>query len=102
MGSSRRSSPEQDTLTMATPTVPTRKPRVRYLGGTRYLIESRSQPGVGRQVDTLLLKCSCPAGKHWRRCHHLITALAYEDWRRRQLAHAAASTGMAVLQEAFA
>jgi hypothetical protein len=84
----------------------TRKPRIRYLGGTRYLIESRSQPGIGRQVDTLTLKCSCPAGKHGRRCHHLVTALAYEDWRRRQLAqHAALSarpSGMAALQDAFA
>jgi hypothetical protein len=87
---------------MATPTVPTRKPRVRYLGGTRYLIESRSQPGVGGQVDTLLLKCSCPAGKHGRRCHHLVTALAYEDWRRRQLAQTAARAEMTARHDTVA
>jgi hypothetical protein len=84
----------------------THKPRIRYLGGTRYLIESRSRPGVGRQVDTLTLKCSCPAGEHGHRCHHLVMALAYEDWRRRQLAQhvttAPLLTGMGALQEAFA
>jgi hypothetical protein len=56
-------------------------------------------------VDTLTLKCSCPAGKHGRRCHHLVTALAYEDWRRQLAQHAALSarpSGMAALQDAFA
>jgi hypothetical protein len=70
------------------------------------MIESRSQPGLGRQVDTLTLRCSCPAGKHGRRCHHLVTALAYEDWRRRQMAHhtgtSARPSGMVALQDAFA
>jgi hypothetical protein len=51
------------------------------------------------------LRCSCRAGKHGRRGHHLVTALASEDWRKRQMAQAAASSthpsGMLALQEAF-
>jgi len=69
----------------------TRKPRIRRIATYRYLVESRSQPGIGHQVDTLRLRCSCLAGKHGRRCHHLVVALAYEDWRRRQLLQAATS-----------
>jgi hypothetical protein len=47
------------------------------------------------------------AGKYGRRCRHLVLAIQYDDWRRRQQAEAAAaarapSTGMATLQDAFA
>jgi hypothetical protein len=51
------------------------------------------------------LKCGCEAGKYGRRCKHLVLAIQYDDWRRRQQAQAVASstrsTGMAALQEAF-
>jgi hypothetical protein len=53
----------------------------------------------------LRLKCGCEAGKYGRRCRHLVLAIQYDDWRRRQQAQAAArvpSTGMAALQNAFA
>lgn len=85
----------------------TSKPRVRYLGGTRYLVESKSRPGLGHQVDTLRLRCGCEAGAVGRRCWHLVTALEFEDWRKRQLAAASAPaivrpSGMAALQECFA
>ena len=52
------------------------------------------------------LKCGCEAGKYGRRCRHLVLAIQYDDWRRRQQAQGAASriasTGMAALQDAFA
>jgi len=88
-------------------TTQTSKPRVRYLGGTRYMVESASRPGLGHQVDTLRLRCGCEAGQHGRRCWHLTTALAFEDWRKREMAKSAAAavvrpSGMAALQETFA
>jgi SWIM zinc finger len=76
-------------------TTSTHKPRVRRIGAYRYVIESKSTPGLGRQVDTLRLKCSCPASRHGKRCWHLVTALIVEDWRRRQLAEAARQDAVA-------
>ena len=32
----------------------------------------------------LRLKCGCEAGKYGRRCRHLVLAIQYDDWRRRQ------------------
>jgi hypothetical protein len=92
--------------TTTTTTITPSKPRIRVLSPNRYLVESQSQPGIGRQVDTLHLRCSCPAGQYRRRCRHLILALAYDEWRRRQRAAAEAQqrpveTGMAALQAAF-
>jgi hypothetical protein len=88
-----------------TPTIPSAKPRIRVLGPSRYLIESTSRPGIGHQVDVLRLRCGCEAGRHGRRCKHLVLAIQYDDWRRRQQAQAAAaatrSSGMVALQEAF-
>jgi hypothetical protein len=60
------------------------KPRIRVLREYRYLVESASQPGVGHQVDTLRLKCGCTAGQYGKRCKHLVLAIQYEDWRKRQ------------------
>src|SRR5438552_19090729 len=93
--------------TATTPTTPatTRKPRVRHLGGARYLVESKTRPGIGHQVDVLHLRCSCEAGKRRRRCWHLAFCIALDDWRRRQHAQAEAPgprpSGMAALQNAF-
>ena len=90
---------------MATSTTTT-KPRIRVLGNARYLVESSTRPGLGHQVDVLRLKCGCEAGKYGRRCRHLVLAVQYDDWRKRQEARAAASSarpaGMAALQDAFA
>ena len=81
------------------------KPRIRVLSANRYLVESTSRPGLGHQVVVLRLKCRCEAGKYGRRCRHLILALGYDEWRKRQQAQAAASStqasGMAALQQAF-
>ena len=69
------------------------------------LLPETSRPGLGHQVDVLRLKYGCEAGKYGRRCRHLVLAIQYDDWRRRQQALAAASSarpaGMAALQEAF-
>lgn len=59
------------------------KPRIRRLGRTRFLIESRTRPGLGHQVDTLRLTCSCEAGKRGRRCWHLVWSLQAEQWLQR-------------------
>jgi hypothetical protein len=55
-------------------------------------VESTSRPGIGHQVDVLRLRCGCEAGKFGRRSRHLVLALAYDDWRRRQQALAAAQS----------
>ena len=97
------------TVTPSTTTTTTTatKPRIRILGPARYLVESFTRPGLGHQVDVLRLRCGCEAGKYGRRCRHLVLAIQYDDWRRRQMAQAAAasrthSTGMAALGDAFA
>ena len=93
--------------TSTTTTTITVKPRIRVLGPARYLVESTSRPGLGHQVDVLRLRCGCEAGKYGRRCRHLVLAIQYDDWRRRQQAQAAAADlsarrgGMAALQDAF-
>jgi hypothetical protein len=93
------------TPSTTTTTTTTAKPRIRVLGTARYLVESSTRPGLGHKVDVLRLKCGCEAGKYGRRCRHLVLAIQYDDWRRRQQAQAATSrtrsTGMAALQEAF-
>jgi hypothetical protein len=92
--------------TSTTTTTTTLKPRIRVLGPGRYLVESTTRPGLGHQVDVLRLKCGCEAGKYGRRCRHLVLAIQYDDWRKRQQAQATASStrpsGMAALQDAFA
>ena len=91
-------------MATSTTTTTTAKPCIRILGPARYLVESTSRPGLGHQVDVLRLKCGCEAGKYGRRCRHLVLAIQYDDWRRRQQALATASStrpaGMAALQEA--
>lgn len=88
------------------------KPRMRHLEGSVYLVESNSRPGVGHKVDVLRLKCGCEAGRHGRRCHHLVWAIQMDAWRRgiatqadqlrtRERA-AARPVGMAALQEMYA
>lgn len=62
----------------------TRKPRIRFMRNGRYLVESFSRPGVGHQVDVLRLKCGCEAGSYGRRCKHLVLALEFDTWRRRE------------------
>src|ERR687886_517009 len=94
--------PSTTTTTITTTT----KPRIRILGPARYLVESTTRPGLGHQVDVLRLKCGCEAGKYGRRCRHLVLAIQYDDWRKRQRAAAEAQqrsveTGMAALQAAF-
>jgi hypothetical protein len=88
-----------------TTTTTTTKRRIRILGPARYLVESFTQPGLGHRVDVLRLRCGCEAGKYGRRCRHLVLAIQYDDWRKRQQALVAASSarpaGMAALQEAF-
>jgi len=92
---------------------PTFKPRVRRLGPGRYLVESRSTPGVGHQVDVTRNVCSCPAGKRglptcWHRTLAATLDTAYTTWmtqggrHARQERAAARPAGMAALQEAFA
>jgi SWIM zinc finger len=91
--------------TSTTITTTTAKPRIRVLGPARYLVESTSRSGLGHQVDVLPLRCGCEAGKYGWRCRHLVLAMQYDDWWRRQQALVAASStrpaGMAVLQETF-
>jgi hypothetical protein len=94
------------TTTTRTTTTTSAKPRIRVLSPHRYLVESTSRPGLGHQVDVLRLKCGCEAGRHERRCKHLILALGYDEWRRRQRAAAevqqrTVETGMAELEAAF-
>jgi hypothetical protein len=94
------------TSTTTTTTTSTAKPRIRVLGPARYLVESTSRPGLGHQVDVLRLKCGCEAGKYGRRCRHLVLAIQYDDWRKKQRAAAevqqrAVETGMNALQAAF-
>lgn len=79
------------TTSSTTTTATAAKPRIRVLSPNRYLVESTTRPGLGHQVDVLRLKCGCEAGKYGRRCRHLVLAIQYDDWRRRQMAHAAAS-----------
>jgi hypothetical protein len=67
-----------------TPTTTSAKPRLRVLGPGRYLVESTSRPGIGHQVDVLRLRCGCEAGRHGRRCRHVVLAIQYDEWRRRQ------------------
>jgi hypothetical protein len=92
--------------TTTTTTITASKLRIRVLSPNRYLVESTTRPGLGHQVDVLRLKCGCEAGWHGRRCKHLILALGYDEWRKRQRAAAQAQqrsgeTGMAALQAAF-
>ena len=91
-------------MTPQTSTTPTRKPTIRR--GSKsytYHVESKSKPGTFHVVDVHHLSCTCPAGRARRGCWHLRLALAWHDWRKRQQAqHAAASSGMAALQEAVA
>jgi hypothetical protein len=91
-------------MATSTTTTTTVKPRIRVLGPARYLVESTTRPGLGHQVDVLRLKCGCEAGKFGRRCRHLVLAIQYDDWRKRQQAQAASArpAGMAALQDAFA
>lgn len=77
---------QERTTTAAT----TAKPRMRFLGGSLYLVESSSRPGVGHKVDVLRLKCGCEAGQHNRRCHHLVWAIQMDAWRRGAQAQAMA------------
>lgn len=83
------------------------RPRVRRLGPGRYLIESRSRPGIGHQ--TTATACGCPAGRHGRACWHrqLVAALepSMQGWYAQGMpARRVSSTGtsgMAALQECF-
>ncbi len=83
------------------------KPRVRRLGTGRYLIESRSTPGIGHQ--TTATTCGCPAGRHARACWHrqLVAALEprmqawYAQNRPAPRVSSTGTNGMAALMEAF-
>lgn len=85
----------------------THKPAIRR--GQRdyvYNVESSTRPGLFHTVDAYHLTCSCEAGRHGRRCHHLADAIQYDAWRKRQRVVAAIrlrgpEEGMAALQAAF-
>jgi hypothetical protein len=84
------------------------KPRIR-LGSKpcTYHVESKTRPGIFHVADAYRLTCTCEAGRVRRGCWHLRLALAYHDWRTRQVARPSAptstrSTGIAALQDAVA
>jgi hypothetical protein len=54
------------------------KPRMRYLGAGRWLVESKSTPGLGRQCTTQ--RCSCPAGTYGKLCWHVRLARQASAW----------------------
>jgi hypothetical protein len=91
---------------MATLTTPTRKPTLKR-GSKPYLfhVESTTRPGIFHVVDVHRLTCTCEAGRARRGGRHLRLALAYHDWRTRQLAQSGAlarPSGMVALQDAVA
>jgi hypothetical protein len=91
-------------------TTPTYKPKVRYKGGTRYDVQSRTRPDHMHHVDTYRLTCTCEAGRWGKRCWAMAAALQFEAWRKHELAKAQAAAtasatrpaGVAALQEAVA
>jgi hypothetical protein len=94
-------------MTAQSPTTPTRKPIIRR--GSKaytYHVESKTRPGTFHVVDAHRLTCTCEAGRAHRGCWHLRLALAWHDWRKRQMAATAEAparpSGMAALQEAVA
>src|SRR5918911_2553868 len=93
--------------TMATSTTPSYKPTIRFQGGTRYDVQSRTRPERVHHVDTYDLTCTCEAGRYSKRCWAVAAALQYDAWRRHELAKAQAAaaaarpSGMAALQDAF-
>ena len=68
---------------MATPTTSSYKPTIRFQGGTRYDVQSRTRRERVHHVDTYRLTCTCEAG----RAGAAVCALA--------------SSCMAALQDAF-
>lgn len=91
-----------------------RKPRMRKIGPSLYLVESISTPGIGHKLDVARGICGCKAGQFGRRCHHLDWAEALDRWycaqqalmaqRRQAPAPApqiARPSGMAALLECF-
>lgn len=90
------------TKTKTSSTTTTYKPRIRYITGTQYDVQSRTRPDHVHEVDTYRLTCTCEAGRWGRRCWAMAAALQFEAWRRHELAKAAAQPlGMAALQDAF-
>jgi len=92
---------QQDTATSTT-----FKPRVRFLGDHRYLIESRTTRGVGHVTNAQRNTCTCMAGKRgMARCWHRALAVQidrhYAGWMQGQTTPARPAN-MAALQEAFA
>lgn len=57
---------------------PLHTPRMRRLGPGRWLVESRTQAGLGHQctVDA----CGCKAGQYGRMCHHRKLVIRAEAW----------------------
>jgi hypothetical protein len=96
------------TRTKNSSTTPTYKPTIRYKGGTRYDVQSRTRPDHIHYVDTYRLTCTCEAGPWGKRCWALAAALQFEAWRKHELARAQAAApvarpaGMVALQEAVA
>jgi hypothetical protein len=97
------------TRTSSMTTSPSYKPTIRFCGGTRYDVQSRTRPDHIHHVDTYRLTCTCEAGRWGKRCWALTAALHFEGWRRHELAKAQATqvapisspSGMAALQDAF-
>jgi hypothetical protein len=74
------------TRTSSTTTTPSYKPTIRFIGGTRYDVQSRTRPDHMHHVDTYHLSCTCEAGRWGKRCWALTAALHVEAWRRHELA----------------
>ena len=66
-------------------------PKVRYKGGTRYDVQSRTRPDHMHHVDTYRLTCTCEAGRWGKRCWAMAAALQFEAWRKHELAKAQAA-----------
>jgi hypothetical protein len=75
----------------STTTTPTYKPAIRFRGGTRYAVQSRTRPDHMHEVDTYRLSCTCEAGRWGKRCWALAAALQFEAWRKHEMAKAQAA-----------
>jgi hypothetical protein len=67
------------TRSTTTTTSTTFTPRMRRLAPGRWVVESRSQPGLGRQCT--VHACSCPAFKYGQKmCWHRCLVQRAEAW----------------------
>jgi hypothetical protein len=76
----------------STTTSPSYKPAIRFIGGTRYDVQSRTCPDHMHHVDTYRVSCTCEAARRGKRCWALAAALQLEAYRKHELAKPQAST----------